>query len=206
VAGRHEFAEPRQSFANAWDWTTAPRLAGATAPACWRYRPGFLALAGSDTVTGMSTIALPTKQRRRDFKNSENLCAHCTAKCCHYFALAIDEPVDRRDFDFMRWYLLHDRATVFVDDETWYLLVHTTCKHLQDDYRCGIYQTRPQICRDYTTDECEFEDDWCYEKYFETAEQIDEYADAMFGPQFPDPRVKSRDSLRSRRPTGLPLV
>ena len=31
----------------------------------------------------------------------------------------------------MRWYLLHEGATVFKEDEQWYLLVHTTCKHLQ---------------------------------------------------------------------------
>lgn len=155
----------------------------------------------------VSTVSLPTTRRRRaDYPADENLCDHCTAKCCHYFALAIDEPVNRRDYDFMRWYLLHEYATLFVDGETWYLLVHTTCKHLRDDYRCGIYETRPQICREYSTNDCEFDDDYCYEKYFETPEQIDEYADAMFGPQFPDASLRDEDSLRSRKPTGLPLV
>ena len=118
----------------------------------------------------------------------------------------IDTPITRRDFDFIRWYLLHDRATVFVEGKDWYLLVYTTCKHLREDHRCGIYQTRPQICRDYTTDECEFEDDWCYDMYFESPEQIDEYADAMFGPQFPDPDCDKQHSLRSRKPTELPIV
>ena len=154
----------------------------------------------------MSAIAPPTKRRRSDLPASANLCDYCTAKSCHYFALTIDEPVNRRDFDFIRWYLLHDRATVFVDNDDWYLLVHTTCKHLQHDYRCGIYETRPQICRDYTTDECEFEDDWCYEKYFETPEQLDEYADALFGPQFPNPDRDECDALRSRRPSSLPIA
>ncbi|TWU34380.1 YkgJ family cysteine cluster protein [Novipirellula artificiosorum] len=155
----------------------------------------------------MSQAALSTTiRRRRDFPKDANLCEHCSAKCCHYFALAIDEPVTRRDFDFIRWYLLHEHATVFVEGETWYLLVYTTCKHLQQDHRCGIYETRPQICRDYTTDECEFEDDWCYEKYFETPEQLDEYADALFGRQFPDPNTKKHDRLRSRRPTALPIA
>lgn len=160
----------------------------------------------TESDTTVSAIAPPNKRRRSEFAENANLCEFCTAKCCHYFALSIDEPVNRRDFDFMRWYLLHDRATVFVDNEDWYLLVHTTCKHLRSDFRCGIYETRPQICRDYTTDECEFEDDWCYEKYFETPEQIDEYADALFGPQFPDPDLEDCHSLRSRKPTGLPVV
>ncbi|MEM6776078.1 MAG: YkgJ family cysteine cluster protein [Planctomycetota bacterium] len=154
-----------------------------------------------------TTVAQPTRPlRRAEFNDAENLCDHCTAKCCKYFALPIDEPVSRRDFDYIRWYLLHDRATVFVDESTWYLLVHTTCKHLRNDHRCGIYETRPQICREYTTKDCEFEDDWCYERYFESPEQIDEYADAMLGPQFPQDDVRSIDSIRSRRPSGLPVV
>ncbi|MEM9366048.1 MAG: YkgJ family cysteine cluster protein [Planctomycetota bacterium] len=154
----------------------------------------------------MIANAKPKLLRRQDVPKGDNLCEHCTAKCCRYFALPIDEPVNRRDFDYIRWYLLHDRATVFVDEDTWYLLVHTTCRHLQDDHRCGIYETRPQICREYTTDECEFDDQWCYERYFETPEQIDEYADALFGPQFPPEGISAKDSLRSPKPTRLPVV
>ena len=122
--------------------------------------------------------ATRSKPRRDDLKPGENLCDHCTAKCCRYFALPIDTPEDWRDFEYIRWYLLHDRATVFVDDGDWYLMVHTTCKHLLDDHRCGIYHTRPQICREYSTDNCEYEDEWTYEQYFETPEQIYEYAEA----------------------------
>lgn len=157
-------------------------------------------------ATTPSMLQSPTiRKRRADYPDGENLCDHCTAKCCHYFALPIDEPTERRDFDFIRWYLLHDRASVFVDDDIWYLLVHTTCKHLRDDYRCGIYETRPRICRDYTTASCEFENDWCYERYFETPEQIAEYADALFGP---DPLTNPQPAgcIRSRQPSGLPLA
>ncbi len=156
--------------------------------------------------TPVPTASLPIKRRRDQTPKGANLCDYCSAKCCHYFALPIDEPVCRKDYDFMRWYLLHDRASIFVDNDVWYLLVHTTCKHLQDDHRCGIYETRPQICREYTTDECEFEDDWCYEQYFETPEQVDQYADAMFGPQYSSPGINDRDSLRSRKPTSLPML
>ena len=144
--------------------------------------------------------------KRDQVPEGDSLCDHCTAKCCRYFALPIDEPTTRKDFDYIRWYLLHDRATVFVEESSWYLLVHTTCKHLMDDHRCGIYHTRPQICRDYTTDECEFDDDWCYDKYFETAEQIDEYADALYGPQFVSRKKSDRHRLRGPRPIGLPIL
>ncbi|MHC2068755.1 YkgJ family cysteine cluster protein [Bremerella sp. T1] len=142
---------------------------------------------------------IQTKVRREDLKPGENLCDHCTAKCCRYFALPIDTPTEFSDFEFIRWYLLHDRASVFLDEGTWYLLVHTTCKHLQDDHRCGIYETRPQICRDYTTDACEYDDDWCYEKYFETPEQIWEYNEATMA-------RRPGQSLRSPKPPELPIL
>ncbi|PQO46150.1 YkgJ family cysteine cluster protein [Blastopirellula marina] len=142
---------------------------------------------------------LDTKPRREDVGPDENLCSYCTAKCCRYFALPIETPTEFSDFEFIRWYLLHDRASVFLDDDVWYLLVHTTCKHLRDDYLCGIYETRPQICRDYTTDACEYDDDWCYEKYFETPEQIWEYQEATL------PR-RPGQSLRSPKPAALPIL
>ena len=124
-----------------------------------------------------------SKPSREDLKSDENLCMYCTAKCCRYFALPIDTPEEWKDFQYIRWYLLHNRASVFVDDDTWYLLVHTKCKHLGDDQMCGIYETRPDICREYTTDACEYEESWVYDQYFETPEQIAEYAEAVLGPR-----------------------
>lgn len=145
------------------------------------------------------SIATPTKPSREDLPEDANLCEYCTAKCCHYFALPIDRPKEFSDFDYIRWYLLHDRATVFVEDYDWYLLVHTVCKHLQDDYRCGIYETRPQICRSYTTDECEYDDQWTYDMYFETPEQVEEYAEAFLA-------SSQGKGIRSPQPPLLPVL
>ena len=144
-------------------------------------------------------IKLPTRQKpREEIGPDECLCDYCSAKCCKYFALPIDMPESRKDFDFVRWYLLHGRASVFVDEGDWYMLVHTDCKHLGPDNRCGIYHTRPQICRDYSTENCEYDDTWTYEQYFELPEQITEYIEATL------PR-KGR-SIRSERPEELPLL
>ena len=139
----------------------------------------------------------PKLIHRDQLKPGEYLCDYCTAKCCKYFALPIDTPENRKDFDFIRWYLLHEAATVFTEDDTWYLLVHTTCKHLQPDNRCGIYETRPEICREYSTRDCEYEDDWVYDRYFETPEQVEEYAEAVLSPRSDKPQ-------RTRRPPLLP--
>lgn len=96
----------------------------------------------------------------------------------------------------MRWYLLHEFASVFTENDDWYLLVHTACKHLRDDHRCGIYHTRPQICRDYTTNECEYDDDYTFDRYFELPEQVEEYSRARFN---------SPETFRSPKP-GLPVL
>jgi Fe-S-cluster containining protein len=108
--------------------------------------------------------------RRQDLKPGEVLCTYCTARCCRYFAFPIDKPESREDFDNLRWYMM----------------VTADCKHLLPDNRCGHYEHRPQICRDYTTDNCEYDDDAVYDQFFETPEQMWEYADAVL------PREKPR--------------
>ena len=139
------------------------------------------------------------KPRREEIPADAVLCEYCTAKCCRYFALPLETPSTPDEFDYLRWYLLHDRAAVFVDEGTWYLLVHTTCQHLQSDHRCGIYEMRPQICRDYTTEKCEYEDDWTYDQYFELPEQVQEYTEAIEAGR--NPR-----KIRSPRPPLFPIL
>jgi Fe-S-cluster containining protein len=147
-------------------------------------------------------VTIPTatpKLRREDLAAGDVLCNHCTAKCCRYFAMAIEDPTTSRDWEFVRWYLMHEAATVFSEDGTWYLLVHTKCKHLQSDNRCGTYLTRPTICREYTTNDCEYEDEWLYEQYLETSEQVAEYAEALL------PKKRGQ-SIRSPKPPMLPVL
>ncbi|MFM8173508.1 MAG: YkgJ family cysteine cluster protein [Pirellulaceae bacterium] len=160
-------------------------------------------LKGSVMISAAPTKLPKTIDGRRPKKSEvpkgECLCDYCTAICCRYFALPIDTPEEAKDYDFIRWFLLHDRASVFVDDGVWYLLVHTNCKHLQSDFRCGIYETRPQICRDYTTDQCEYDEDTVYDMYFETAEQVAEYAEArVIAPH--------TENIRSPEPPLLPVL
>lgn len=129
-----------------------------------------------------NSLSVPRKIRREELPAGEFLCAYCTAKCCRYFALPVDAPETRADYDNFRWYMLHGRVAFFVEDGTWFLMVYADCNHLQADHRCGIYETRPQICRDYSTDACEYEDDALYDMYFETPEQLWEYAAAVLPP------------------------
>lgn len=133
---------------------------------------------------------------REDLKPGEVLCEHCTAMCCRYFALPLETPTTWEDFDHMRWYIMHGKAAIFVDEGVWYLTVYGDCKHLQPNNMCGIYHTRPQICRDYSTDNCEYDNNGVYDQYFESPEQVWEYAEAVL-----PPRKKSKSGR-----TALPIV
>jgi Fe-S-cluster containining protein len=75
----------------------------------------------------------------------------CSAICCNYLALEIDKPNSKKEFEYIRWYLLHENTHVFVESGKWYLQIWNKCTHLQPDNKCGIYETRPEICREYGT-------------------------------------------------------
>lgn len=142
---------------------------------------------------GSAKAGKPVRRPKKSEVPPERLCEFCDAKCCRYFALPIDKPSTFEEFDYVRWYLLHERASVFVEDGDWFLLVHTPCKELGPDNRCQIYETRPQICREYSTTRCEYDDLFVFEQYFETPEQVEEYAVATLGPRpgTTSPAVKS---------------
>ena len=84
------------------------------------------------------------------------LCEHCTAACCRYLALPIDTPTSARDYDDIRWYLMHEGISVFVEEGEWYIQIQTRCKNLGEDNRCMIYDTRPEICREYKAEDCDY--------------------------------------------------
>jgi len=141
-----------------------------------------------------------TQVRRKDLKPGEVLCSYCTAKCCRYFALVIETPDNWDDYDNMRWYMMHGPVSIFVEDEAWYLMIHADCNHLQEDNMCGIYEDRPRICRQYSVDNCEYDDDSCYDKLFETPDQLWEYAEAVLPPR------RKKKSKGSNLKVTLPVL
>ena len=113
----------------------------------------------------------------------ESQCEKCTGLCCRYFALPIDTPEDKGDYDDIRWFLCHKDITVFVEDGDWYININNKCRHLSEkDNRCRIYNNRPRICREYSHADCDFvegEDD--YELHFVNDKQMEEYIKIKFG-------------------------
>jgi Fe-S-cluster containining protein len=83
-----------------------------------------------------------------------NPCEGCD-HCCRYVAIEIDKPTTKKDFEHIRWYLLHRSISIIIDwDGAWLIQFDTPCEWLVDG-RCSHYELRPNICREYDPAECE---------------------------------------------------
>jgi Fe-S-cluster containining protein len=95
------------------------------------------------------------KKKRRRFKDG-NPCFGCGAECCQYFAVYIDEPTDLEEYDAIKWYLHHRHVVIYIDKHSdWYVHVEVPCKQMKKNGKCSIYESRPQVCREYKTEACE---------------------------------------------------
>ncbi len=82
-------------------------------------------------------------------------CSGC-GDCCTYVAVRIGSPRTNTDYDHIHWYLSHRGVAVYIDwDGDFYLEFQTRCEHLTPERTCGIYRERPEICAEFSWDECE---------------------------------------------------
>lgn len=130
----------------------------------------------------------------------KSLCDQCPGLCCRYFALPIETPETKQDFDDIRWYLCHKNITVFVEDGDWYINIKNKCRHLStNDHRCLIYPNRPKICRQYSTKDCDFtEGEYDYDLHFTDDKQMAEYMKIKFSNNVTEKR-KSKKRGRRRK-------
>ncbi len=88
----------------------------------------------------------------------ENKCSHCHGtKCCQYVTQQIDTPRKKTDFQLMLWQIAHKNVEFYKDEDGWFIMFITPCSHLDSAGRCGIYAQRPEICREYSNDYCEYD-------------------------------------------------
>lgn len=111
----------------------------------------------------------------------DDLCSGCEARCCRYVAIEIDKPAGKRDYDHIRWYLLHEGVSVFKEKGgRWYVEFSAGCSGLGEDAKCLIYRRRPRICRQYGEGEieCEFHaEEAPHEELFTNAAEYERYLD-----------------------------
>lgn len=132
-------------------------------------------------MTGMIPIKIEYDPKQL---TPENKCSFCVrSSCCNYVTQEIDTPRSMQDFDTLLWQISHVNTQMYKDCDGWFLLFNNTCQHLQSDGRCGIYEIRPQICREHSNDDCEFnnapEDD-DFELFFPDHATLDKYCRKRF--------------------------
>jgi len=114
---------------------------------------------------------------------SENKCSFCTGSiCCTYVTQHLDTPRSKEDSRQLLWQVSHNNIKIYKDDDGWTLLVEGSCQHLQIDGGCGIYEVRPEICRDHTNDYCEFDapSEDGFDLYFENYDDLLKYCKKRF--------------------------
>ena len=113
----------------------------------------------------------------------ENKCSFCTGSiCCTYVTQHIETPRSKVDFQHLLWQVSHDNVKAYRDEDGWTLLFETRCQHLQIDGACGIYDSRPQICRDHSNDYCEYDapSEDGFDLYFQNYEELLAYCKKRF--------------------------
>ena len=114
---------------------------------------------------------------------SENKCSFCTGStCCTYVTQHMETPRSKEDFRQLLWQVSHQNVKLYKDDDGWTLLVDGKCQHLQMNGDCGIYDERPDICREHTNDYCEFDapSEDGFELYFENYFDLLKYCKKRF--------------------------
>ena len=130
-------------------------------------------------------------------------CANC-GDCCTYVATQIDDPGTFKEYENLHWYLTHENVGVYIDwDGDWYLEFKTRCKNLTDAKTCGIYETRPLVCSEFSFNDCERnsgEPGWKH--YFNSQEELVEYLRTKRPRAYERYQKKRRELLRKRKPSA----
>ena len=113
-----------------------------------------------------------------------NKCSRCRGSiCCTYVTEPLGAaPRSKADFDHLLWQVSHRGVNLYKDADGWFLLFEGSCAHLLPDGGCGIYAVRPQICRDYDNDWCEFDQpaEQGFELYFRSYDELLAYCKKRF--------------------------
>ncbi len=87
---------------------------------------------------------------RKKIRFSPDECSKCDGACCRYVIIDLDyEPRSEKSFDEIIWFLYHNNMKILKEGRRWALMVMSDCKNLLPDNRCKIYDSRPDVCRDY---------------------------------------------------------
>lgn len=80
----------------------------------------------------------------------------CGARCCRYITILLPPPRRRAELDEWSWFLAHENVSIYFSGGRWHMEVRTPCRYLDERNACTIYERRPDVCRIYSLDSCEY--------------------------------------------------
>jgi Fe-S-cluster containining protein len=132
---------------------------------------------------------------------NDTKCSRChDTKCCSYITQSIETPRTKYDFEHLLWQVSHNGVEIYRESgEGWYLMFQSRCMHIQPGGGCGIYEDRPEICRVYTDDYCEFDapaEDG-FDLYFRNYNELLKYCQKRFK-RWGRPKKKKADKTKAK--------
>ena len=99
----------------------------------------------------------------------------CGARCCRYITVVL--PPARREYelDEWGWFLAHENVSIYFAGRQWRLEMRCRCRYLDANNACTIYDQRPEVCRYYERDSCEFSGKVKHLHHFDTKEELDRW-------------------------------
>lgn len=111
----------------------------------WLYEAAYGAPAEASPETGFT------------YKSLTDPCAGCGSFCCKYLIFPQAVPASRVSLDYLHFVLGFPGLELGVSDDSWYVIVKTTCRHLEGN-RCSIFgkPERPHLCTFYDAHGCQY--------------------------------------------------
>lgn len=99
----------------------------------------------------------PDSPKTYGYNDLHDSCNGCQAYCCHTLVFPQSLPGDRTNLDYLQFCLGFPGVELGIGDDTWSLVIKTTCRHLKDN-QCSIFgqPERPLICKYYDGAKCTY--------------------------------------------------
>lgn len=82
-------------------------------------------------------------------------CSECNQECCKSVIVEIDKPETLQDWEDIKWQVAHKNVRVLLDNEaSWCIEFLTECDEMDENGRCKIYDKRPKMCREHSSENC----------------------------------------------------
>ena len=100
----------------------------------------------------------PEKTSKTAYDASRDPCVGCEAYCCKTLVFPQAFPQIIANLDYYRFALGYPGIELGISDGGWSIVLKTTCRHLDAENRCSIYDQpeRPLICRYYDAWKCDY--------------------------------------------------